>query len=291
MRGAKVPANYGPSPWQQTSWDARAAGNFIGGGMGGGLVVFAALSGAIPPVLSALMVAGLVSIGAGLLCVALELGQPRRAFRVLRNPRTSWMAREAWTAVLLFPIGLGAALGVAAMAWIAAALALAFVYCQARLLQGAKGIPAWHQPWLSPLLVTTGLAEGGGVFLMTAPLHGAATTATVTLFITLVIARFATWIGYRRRLADGVALEVRVALNAAGRVLLIAGTVSPLVLMAVAAFGGASAMATASATLAGLLAAIAGARTKLVIVTRAGYTQGYALAHLPVRGTRADPLG
>ena len=37
---------YGPDPWHQSSWDARAAGNFICGGMGGGLIVFTVLSGA-----------------------------------------------------------------------------------------------------------------------------------------------------------------------------------------------------------------------------------------------------
>ena len=37
--------SYGPNPWQQTHWDWRAAGNFMCGGAGGGLIVFAALSG------------------------------------------------------------------------------------------------------------------------------------------------------------------------------------------------------------------------------------------------------
>jgi hypothetical protein len=35
-----------------------------------------------------------------------------------------------------------------------------------------------------------------------------------------------------------------------------------------------------------LLAALAGAWIKLVIVTRAGFNQGFALARLPVRGAR-----
>lgn len=281
---AKAYGSYGPKPWQQTSWDARAAGNFIGGGMGGSLVIFAVLSGATGPALSALLLAGLGLVGLGLLCVALELGRPLRAIRVLRNPRTSWMAREAWAAMLLFPVGLVAAAGVADIGWAAAALALVFVYCQARLLQAAKGIPAWREPLLQPLFVTTGLAEGGGVFLLTAPLHGAATGATVILFGALVIARFAVWVAYRRRLAGGVAPGARAALDAAGRVLMFAGTLLPLVLAAAAAFAGVFALPIAA--LAGLLAALAGAWVKLVIVTRAGFNQGFALAHLPVRGAR-----
>jgi phenylacetyl-CoA:acceptor oxidoreductase subunit 2 len=281
---AKGYGSYGPNPWQQTSWDARAAGNFIGGGMGGGLIVFAALSGATGPALSALVLSGLGLVGLGLLCVALELGRPFRAIRVLRNPRTSWMAREAWTAMLLFPAGLAAAAGLTNIAWIAAGLALVFVYCQARLLQAAKGIPAWREPLLRPLLVTTGLAEGGGVFLLTASFHGAETGATVILFGALVVARFVVWVAYRRRLAGSAAPGARAALDAAGRLLIFAGTLLPLVLTAVAAFAGVFALPVAG--LAGLLAALAGAWVKLVIVTRAGFNQGFALAHLPVRGAR-----
>ena len=285
MKGtAKGYASYGPKPWLQTSWDARAAGNFIGGGMGGGLIVFASMSGTTGPALTALLLSGLGLVGLGLLCVALELGRPFRAFRVLRNPRTSWMAREAWAAMFLFPIGLVAAAGVADLAWAAAAFALVFVYCQARLLQAAKGIPAWREPLLKPLLVATGLTEGGGVFLMTAPFQGAATIATVMTFIALVIVRCAVWVAYRRSLRGGVAPQARAALDNAGHVLLFAGTLLPLALMAAAAFAGAFALPIAA--LAGLLAVFAGAWVKLVIVTRAGFNQGFALAHLPVRGAR-----
>jgi phenylacetyl-CoA:acceptor oxidoreductase subunit 2 len=285
MKGpAKGYGSYGPNPWQQMSWDARAAGNFIGGGMGGGLIVFAALFLATGPVLSALLLAGLGLVGLGLLCVAFELGRPLRAIRVLRNPRTSWMARESWAALLLFPVGLVAAAGVADSAWIAAAIALVFVYCQARMLQAAKGIPAWREPLLRPLLVTTGLAEGGGIFLLMASFHGAATRAAVTLFSALVVARLVIWVAYRRRLAGSAAPGARAALDAAGRVLMFAGTLLPLLLVAVAAFAGVSALPIAA--LGGLLAALAGAWVKLVIVTRAGFNQGFALAHLPVRGVR-----
>lgn len=279
---AKGYGSYGPKPWQQTSWDARAAGNFIGGGMGGGLIVFAALFAATGPALSALVLSGLGLVGLGLLCVAFELGRPLRAIRVLRNPRTSWMARESWTALLLLPIGLAAAAGAPGLTWTAGALALVFVYCQARMLQAAKGIPAWREPLLRPLLVTTGLAEGGGVFLLAAFFHGAATITMVIVFGALVAARFVVWVAYRRRLAGSAAPGARAALDAAGRVLMFAGTLLPLVLTAVAVF--AADFEAPIAALAGLLAALAGAWVKLVIVTRAGFNQGFALAHLPVRG-------
>ena len=285
MKADKGYAGYGHAPWHQTSWDARAAGNFIGGGMGGGLIVFAALSGATGHALSALLLGGLALVAAGLFCVALELGRPLRAIRVLTNPRTSWMAREAWTATALFPLGLLAAAGVAVAVWIAALVALVFVYCQARLLQAAKGIPAWREPLLRPLIVTTGLAEGGGVFLLTAPFHGAATTLTVTALVAAVVARYVVWVAYRRRLRAGVAPQARAALDGAGRVMLVAGTLAPAALVGIAALAGPPAWAMAA--LGGLLSALAGAWMKLVLVTRAGFNQGFALAHVPVRGARS----
>ena len=276
--------HYGPLPWQQTSWDARAAVNFIAGGMGGGLIVFAALSGATGNTLSALVLAGLGLVALGLFSVALELGRPLRALRVLTNVRSSWMSRESWAALLLFPVGLAAAFGAPSLAWLAAALALAFVYCQARMLQAAKGIPAWREPLLRPLLVTSGLAEGAGLLVATAPWHGAATMTIVALFVVLVLARMAVWVAYRRRLERGTTPETRAALDRAGRVLLYAGTLAPLALAATAAVAGGYALPIAA--LAGLLAAFAGAAVKLVIVTRAAFNQGFALARMPVRGAR-----
>ena len=91
---------------------------------------------------------------------SLELGRPLRALNVFFNPRTSWMAREAFTATLLFPVGLAAAAGVFRDAYgLPPLLAVVFVYCQGRMLQAAKGIPAWREPWLAPLIVVTALSR------------------------------------------------------------------------------------------------------------------------------------
>lgn len=285
---AKGYGAYGPDPWHQTSWDARAAGNFIGGGMGGGLIVFAVLSGAAGAALAVLLLAGLALVGFGLFCVALELGRPLRALNVFRNPRTSWMAREAWTSVLLVPATLAAASGVPGVAWLALALALAFVYCQARLLQAAKGIAAWREPMLRPLLVTTGLVEGGGLLLVAALGPIRVPAALAVLFGVLVLARWALWRLYRRRVGAKLAPRAAAALDRAGRVLLVAGTVAPLALLALVAATGTSGVATAlAAALGGLAAAGAGVYLKLVLVTRAGFNQGFSLPHLPVRGVRS----
>jgi phenylacetyl-CoA:acceptor oxidoreductase subunit 2 len=281
--------SYGPDPWPQTSWDARAAGNFIGGGAGGGLVVFAALCGATGGALAALVLGGLALVALGLFCVLLELGRPFRAINVFRNPRTSWMAREALTATLLFPAGLAAAWGIPGLPWIAALLALAFVYCQARIVQAAKGIPAWREPLAVPLLVATALVEGGGLFVAGIPWHGGGTPWLATGFGALVLARVILWLVYRRRLAPTLARGAAIALDRAGRVLQVAGTLAPLVLIAAIASGVVpDAAVPVLAVIAGLAAAAAGAYLKLTLITGAGYNQGFALAHLPVRGTQSQ---
>ncbi len=276
---------YGPDPWRQTSWDARAAGNFIGGGMGGGLIVFTVLAGATGAVRAALLLAGLALVGAGLFCVSLELGRPFRALNVFRNPRTSWMAREAWASALLVPAVLATAAGVTGVSWAALALALLFVGCQARLLQAAKGIPAWRAPAIVPFFVFSGLAEGAGLFFVAAPWHGAATLPLFVAFGVLLLVRIAAWLVYRRRVAATIAAQAGAALDAAGRVLQLAGTALPLLLVAAAGFVANDAV-FALAGVAGLLAALSGAYAKLVLVTRAGWNQGFALPHLPVRGAR-----
>jgi len=277
--------SYGPNPWHQTSWDARAAGNFMCGGAGAGLIVFTALSGARGPALTGLMLAGLALVGLGLFSVFLETGRPLRAVNVLFNPRTSWMSREAITAALLFGAGLAAAAGVAPLVWVAAVLALVFVYCQARMLQAAKGIPAWREPLLVPLILATGLAEGGGLVLLALPFTGVVTPLLLVAFGLAVLVRLAVWQAYRGRLAGAVTRGAAHALDRAGQVLQVAGTAVPLALAAVILAGAMSGMQVpVLAAIAGLAAAIAGAWLKFTLVTRAAFNQGFALTHLPVRG-------
>ena len=276
---------YGPNPWQQTSWDARAAGNFMCGGAGAGLIVFAALSGANGPELSGLLLAGLALVGLGLFCVFLETGRPLRAINVLFNPRTSWMSREAFTAALLFAVGVATVIGWTQIPWLAVALALFFVYCQARMLRAAKGIPAWREPLIEPLIVATGLCEGGGLFLLAVPLHGAGTLWLLAVFGALLIVRVLAWLAYRRRLAGTTAPGAAAALDNAGRILLYAGTGVPLALVALIVAGAVSgSQVPLFAALAGLPATLAGSYLKFALVTRAGFNQGFALTHLPVRG-------
>lgn len=283
--------SFGPNPWQQTSWDWRAAGNFIGGGAGTGLVITTALSGAQGTAAAAMLLAGLALVGLGLTCVWAELGRPVRALHVFFNPRTSWMTRESIAATTLFPVGVAAAagayFGVPGAAWVAAAVALGFVYCQSRMLQTARGIVAWREPRVVPLLLATSLAEGAGLFWLAQPWHGRGGAWLALWFAVLLLVRAGVWFAYRRRLTGKAATPALRELDRAARVLLIGGTVLPLALL-VAAFGMAAAPA-ALAALTGLAAALAGGYLKFVLITRAGYNQGFALRELPVRGAR--PFG
>ena len=61
--------SFGPNPWQQAHWDWRAAGNFMAGGAGAGLIVATALSGAQGRLWTGLLLAGLALVGVGLFCV------------------------------------------------------------------------------------------------------------------------------------------------------------------------------------------------------------------------------
>jgi phenylacetyl-CoA:acceptor oxidoreductase subunit 2 len=279
--------SYGPAPWQQAQWDWRAAANFVCGGAGGGLIVFAVLSGAQGLALAALLLGGLALVGTGLVCVWLEIGRPLRALHVYFNPRTSWMTREAFVGTLLMPVALAAAAGLPGFEWLAAVLALAFVYCQGRILQGAKAIPAWREPLLVPLVVLTGLAEGGGLCLLVQPTHAASEPLLLVFVGALLLARVLLWLAYRHRLAPRAAPRALVALDAAGRWLQLAGSWLPLVVLAPVAGGSiGGALAAPLLVVAGVLAVVAGAWLKFTLITRAGFNQGFALAHLPVRGVR-----
>lgn len=146
----------------QRHWDARAALNFMLGGSGAGLMVWLGFMKAASPFAILL---SLTLVAAGLFAVWLEIGRKLRALHVLFNPFTSWMTREAFAAALLFPLGIGAffipqALPLAALA------AAGFLYCQARILRAAKGIPAWRAPKVVPLIIVTGLAEGAALLLL-----------------------------------------------------------------------------------------------------------------------------
>ena len=258
--------SFGPRPWQQAHWDWRAATNFTLGGTGAGLAIAATL---IAEPLPWPLLLALALVAGGLGAVWLEIGRKLRALNVFFNPFTSWMTRESFAAALFFALSLIAlALDSREILDAAALAALAFAWCQGRLLHGAKGIPAWRAPEIVPLVVFTALAEGAGLCLFFD-----AGDALLMLFALALVARAMAWTRYRAAVKSA-------ALEPAGRTLVLAGTAAALALAAAGYF------VPEIAPLAGVAAIGAGWRLKFALVTRAAFNQGFALPRLPVRGTR-----
>lgn len=257
--------SFGPKAWIQQHWDARAAANFMLGGAGAGLLVAAALAypdGRAPVLLALAMIA------AGLAAVWLEIGKKLRAVNVFFNPFTSWMTRESFAALLVFGSGAAALWQPRPFLAVAAIAALAFVFCQGRILRASKGIPAWRAPQVTLLIVSTGLAEGAGIalFFTTAPL-------LVAWFGLAVILRAFAWSRYASAVHSP-------ALAAPAKMLVQIGTVGVLLLTIMAFW------MPDLALLAGAVALATGLWLKFALVTRASLNQGFHLPHLPVRGTR-----
>ena len=277
--------NFGPKPWHQTNWDFRAAFNFMFGSAGAGLLVAVAISGAAGNALRAEMLLGMVLIGAGLLSVWFEIGRPLRAMNVGFNPFTSWMTRESFAAGLVFALGLAAVwFASLPLAQAAALAALVFAYCQGRILQAAKGIPAWRVSALIWLVFTTALAEGAGLFVALAVLADTPARGALGYFSLALIARVLAWSIYSGGVAKAAVRPALAALDRAGKMLVQLGTVAPLALLLVGWF--VPEVARVLVPLAGVAALATGWQFKFVLITRAAYNQGFALPHLPVRGTR-----
>lgn len=264
----------------QTNWDWRAAGNFMFGGSGGGLLTVAALA-ALPNAPSVIAVlCGLALIGAGLGLVWLELGRPFRAMNVYFNAETSWMTREGVMAMLCFLLALaGIASGVVGLLWAAAVAGLAFLYCQARILQAAKGIPAWRTIAMIPLTACTGLTEGAGLLLLLGSIIKDMPAWLPYATMVLLVARALAWVHYRGRLeAERAPAPALAVLKGMGPALLLVGHALPIVLLilsqAIPAQGG---LLTA---IGGGLAAVSGWYMKFIIITRAAFNQGYAFGKL-----------
>ena len=223
--------------------------------------------------------------------VLLEIGKPWRAFNVFLHPQTSWMTREGVLALPLFALGAAAlaanlaGLALAALIALAAALlcALGFLYCQARILRAARGIPAWRDVALTPYMLISGLAEGTGLFAAFAAWAYTGAEWAYSLAGAFIVARILAWAYYRRGLAKrGAPEESLEVLDALALRFYLVGHALPLVLLITARLGAPGAVWLAVAG--GLIAAICGWRTKLTLITRAARTQGIAIPRTPVRG-------
>ncbi len=281
---------------RQTNWDWRAANNFIGGGSGCSLLIFAAAFSGPDLAYRPFGVSGLLLIALGLFSVALEIGRPLRSLNVFRHIHTSWMTREALVAGPLFMCGAMAVWTESGLwVWLTALLAFAFLYCQARMVYAAKGVPAWRARRTGPLFFVTGLTEGASLFAIGAVLLGARSQVSwaVVVLALLIITRALLWRTYRAELAASAApKQTLVALDSIEFPFIKIGHWVALGLLllslAIPSTGGSWMMAAA-----GLLAASGGWLLKYTVIVSAAFLQGYALPRLPVRGrgVPVHPLG
>jgi phenylacetyl-CoA:acceptor oxidoreductase subunit 2 len=258
----------------QHRWDWRAAGNFIGGGTGAGLWLAALANASSPTVFRVQAGLALVAIATGLLCVMAKTGRPARALNLFRHVAGSWMSREGFTLPTLFGCGLIALWQgrAGAMAVIAAVSALLFLYCQARILRAAHGIPAWSVAGIVPLLLSSGLAEGIGVASLAGlVVPGTSTSILAELLAGALALRLLAWIRYRGDLGRAVAPQESLdVLQAIAQRFVLGGHVAPLCL-ALGALASAGQASAVSLAVGGLLAAGSGWWLKLVLITRAGF--------------------
>ncbi len=291
------------APRLQRAWDWRAAMNFILGGAGGGLFAVSLLAGLGGGAVSwAGMFLALALVAAGLAHVWAEIGRPGRFLNVFRHPSRSWMSREALIAAGLFALGgpawllgAGGREGPALLIGLAALpLALGFVHAQGRILRAAKAIPAWRQPPIVALILATGLAEGVGLLAMLAGVGlvagGAAPDWLAGLLIFCIALRLVLHARYRLALGRaGAPVASLAALDAYPGL----RPALQFTLAGLALYGGPGPdlpLRELALALAGLGVLASGWGFKFVLITRAGFDQGYAINRFPARGAgRARP--
>jgi len=275
-------------PTLQKRWDWRAAGNFICGGTGSGLLVVAALLSVLGLHTTgyALLASAFVATGLGL--VWLEIGRPLRSMNVFRNPATSWMTREGMVAMLLLPLGiLTFFTGSTSLLILSAIPAALFLYAQARILHMAKGIPAWRTNAINPLILTTGLTEGMGVLLMLVGLVQGDVAALFSgygwiIALSLVFLRGVAWLNYRYSLSDNAPEQTLQVLERANIVITLLGIATPIVLLFLGKTYAVYQLPLAGA--AGFFMVLCGWFCKYQIIIYAAYYQGFAINHTPARG-------
>lgn len=282
----------------QTLWDWRAAMNWIFGGVASGfaaIAYLASLAGAVHadmvPSLH-VVAAGLMAVG--LFCVFLKIGRKLRFWRAASRPQTSWMTRELYVAAVLYPAILANLLWPSAvLSLLAGALALAFLWCQAKILHRARGIPAWRVPLMPWMLLATGLLEGAGLLaLLLAWFRGLGQPGILVPVagLALVAVNAALWIAYRRTAKEeGVVPLARRVIGDNSLTLHLVGHVVPAVMFAAALAN--PGLISVYLGIAGVTAIAGGAFWKFTVIVRAGYQQGYAVPAVPQRGsgTRAAP--
>ncbi len=272
----------GPWPRLQKFWDIRAACNFIGGGTGSGLLFIASVLIFMGKMYPAVIVTGMVFVSFGLIMVFWEIGKPWRSINVFFHPQTSWMTREG---ILVIPMFLSAGLLLfnfsVSIGYIAAAFmgisALAFIYCQVRILHAARGIPSWCSPALKPYMFTTSLVEAMAVVVCIGP--GIEKGLWGTLIVLLLL-RVVFWKIYTNRLYKDGAPDASCRVLDSMQTTILISHITALALLMAALLRDIPQLSI----FAGIILAIIGWYIKVVLITKAAQTRGFAIPRTPVRG-------
>ena len=280
-------------PWHQTPWDWRAGVQFTCGGTGTGLLLMAAIAGISDSVwlLRAGMPA-LIFVAIGLLFVWLKLGRRWRFLFVFLNPRTSWISREAFFSLPLMGLGILAVLfGLSSVALLAALFGLGFLYAQARMLQEARGIPAWREGLMVPLILVTGLVEGASLLLIATTIFGDVIPWLPIILLLLVAIRFGVWRAYFQKLTTlGAApLQTTKVLSKINQPIVLIGHGLPILLLVITLFVPNS--VPILGTVAAFAALLGGWYMKFNLVARAAFNQGFAIERTPARTPGYSGLG
>jgi DMSO reductase anchor subunit len=186
----------------------------VSSGAGYGLIcwlAFARLMGAwqLSPMTAFIACAvALALITTGLVSSTFHLGHPERAWRAFSQWRSSWLSREGVFAILTYPVAL---VFTAAWVWgsipptlmtLAAIatllLSLATVICTGMIYASLKTIPRWHNRWVVPIYIAFALSSGGLLFTLVLSLSGAATQATLSLVLAVLLGSWLTKRAYWR---------------------------------------------------------------------------------------------
>lgn len=270
----------------QTNWDWRAATNFLFGGGGGALLFTAAVAGSEASTHLPATLLGMALMGTGLTLVWFEIGRPWRATNVMFKPQNSWMTREAYVAGCAFLLAVGSLLFRLAWLPMAAGLAgIAFLYCQARILRAAKGVPAWREPSIVMLIVTTGLVEGIAYQLLVQVVFAEPAGSFLMLLAGFLMLRMLAWYIYRGRLfASDSPPQVKAALPRLGSRFVLFGHFLPVLFIAGSYMD--SPFSLINTSISAIIVVLSGWHLKFVLVTRLAHVQGFGLGKLQ----RGHPL-
>jgi|GEM_PF-3357953 len=213
---------------RQRTWGWLAYGNFLLGGMGGGLY---AAAYALNILDSTISIASLMLVVGGLLCVGAEAGNPLKAYNVMRNIRTSWMSREAVAAsgFALFTL-LDLVSPNLVLRFLAWACSLAYLVSQSFMPAAAKKIPAWNTPATPPLFMALSILAGLGILnVLYEPTQLLRLTTAASSLITIVLAAsYITWPGATLHFKRALTAEWNIAYLAAAVAVTALGLTAPM---------------------------------------------------------------